>query len=185
MAKDLSKLLAQHLAQRDLVTFRRDDIDDAGIQGYVLALSPTLVVLQYVQDFHLDGLMVLRRADITDVNGSRTDRLQREMLAKEGLEQRVPFGKAFDLADWRAIIGQLSREYPLMILECEVLDDPDFVIGRVHALHADQVDFEYFSGAANWAPESAEIDLADVTCCQVDSNYINFYRRHFERLALS
>jgi hypothetical protein len=185
MAKDLTTLLAQHHIQRDLITLRRDDIDDAGIQGYVLALSPTLVVLQYVCDFHLDGLMVLRRGDITDVNGSRTDRLQREMLAREGVEQRVPFDKAFDLADWHAVIGQLSREFPLMILECEDLDDPDFVIGRVHALRADQVDFEHFSGAANWQPELAEIDLDDITCCQVDSNYINFYRRHFERLALS
>lgn len=185
MAKDLPTLLARHHAQRDLVTLRRDDLDDAAIQGYVLALSPALVVLQYVYDFHLDGLMVLRRADITDVNGSRTDRLQREMLAREGLEQRVPFDKAFDLVDWHAAVGQLSREYPLMILECEDLDDPDLVIGRVHALHAAQVDFEHFSGAANWDPELAEIALDDLTCCRVDSNYINFYRRHFERLALS
>jgi hypothetical protein len=185
MTKDLPKLLAQHLDGRDLVSIRRDDIDDAAIQGYVLGLSQDLVALQYVYDFHLDGLLLLRTADITDVNCSRTDRLQREMLSREGLEQKVPFEKHLDLANWRAVIGQLAREFPLMIIECEALDDPDFVIGRVHALHENVVEFEYFSGAANWNRELADIELYDVTACRVDSNYINFYRRHFERLALS
>ncbi len=185
MAKDIPALLAQHQHERALVTVRRDDFDEAAIQGFVLSLAPTLVVLQYVSDFHLDGLMVLRIGDITDVNCSRTDRFQRELLEREGFVSQVPFGKSFELADWHAAIGQLARDFPLMILECEALDDPDFVLGRVHAASPQGVEFEHFSGAANWETALAEIDWTDITCCRVDSHYINFYRRHFERLALS
>jgi len=179
------KLLARHIGARDLVSIRRDDIDDAAIQGYVLGLSQELVALQYVYDFHLDGLLFLRTGDITDVNCSRTDRFQRELLSREGLERDIPFEKPFDLANWHALVGQLAREFPLMVVECEALDDPDFVIGRVHALHESAVEFEHFSGAASWSRELADIELRDITACRANSNYVNFYRRHFERLALS
>ena len=43
-------------------------------KGFVLASSAELVVLQYVYDFNLDGLMVLRVADITDIRWSATGR---------------------------------------------------------------------------------------------------------------
>jgi hypothetical protein len=185
MATNLIDSLAEHSLRRDLVSISRDEIDDKSIQGYVLALSAELVVVQFVYDFHLDGLKVLRIADITAVDCSTTDRFHKELLAREGLEQAVPFDKAFDANDWRSIIGQLARDFPLMILECESLNEKDFAIGRVNTLSETTVDFEYFSGVADWNADLTEFDLSDVTSCQVDTNYINVYRRHFERLALS
>ena len=102
MRKNLLALLDQHHHERDLISVRREDIDDAAIQGFVLARSRELLVLQYISDFHLEGLV-----------------------------------------------------------------------------------FEHFSGAANWASAPAEIAWDDVTCCQVDAHYINFYARHFARQSLS
>ena len=58
--------LAKHQKQRNLVSIRRGEIDGCSIQGFVLGLSENLVLLQYVYDFHLDGLMLLRTADIPD-----------------------------------------------------------------------------------------------------------------------
>lgn len=185
MPKDISRLLAEHQLQRDLISVRRDDIDDAAIQGYVLAASSELLALQYIYDFQLDGVMLLRTIDLTDVNCSKTDRFQKELLVREGLEQQIPFGQRFEVTGWHAAIAKLANEFPLMIVECEALDEPEFAIGRVHALHDDLVDFECFTGAANWSAAIEEIALQDVTCCRVDTHYINFYRRHFERLALS
>ena len=122
---------AQHQKQRDLVSVRRSEIDSNTIQGFILAASEQLVVLQYVYDFNLDGLMVLRVADISEVRISATDKFQQTLLVQEGLEQRVPFGSAFDLRDWRSVISQFSKKYGLMILECEAGAEKDFVIGRV------------------------------------------------------
>jgi len=179
------ELLARHQRQRDLVTVRRDDIDDNGIQGYVLAMSDQLVALQHVYDFRLEGLMILRLADLTDVECSATSRFQNDLLVREGLAQAVPFDKRFDLGSWPEAIGQLAREFSLLIIECEALHEPAFAIGRVHGVSGEAVELDYFNGVGQWEDERVEIEFADISSCQVDTNYLNVYRRHFERVALS
>jgi hypothetical protein len=175
--------LAKHQKSRHLVSIHRSEIDENAIHGFILSSSEDLVVLQYVYDFNLDGLMVLRVADITEVRHSTTDKFQKGLLEQEGLMQRVPFGADFDLRNWRSVIAQLSKEYPLMILECEALEEADFAIGRVLKSTQIGVQFQYFSGAANWAEKPEILKFKDITCCQVGTNYINVYQRHFDRQA--
>lgn len=186
MTTTLRETLSDHARLRDLVSISRDDIDANPIHGFVLAASSELVLLQQQYDFHLEGLRVLRLEDITDVRCTATNRFQKGLLIREGLEQAIAFDRSFDLADWRTIIGQLAREHGLMILECEgPQGDPAFAIGRVRTLSDTSLAFDEFSGVGDWKDVSIEIDLAEITSCQVDTNYINFYRRHFERLVLS
>ena len=80
-------------------------------------------------------------------------------------------------------LAQLSTMYPLMILECEDLDDPDFLIGRVEEANATAVEMQWFSGTGRWDDELATLAFDDITCCQVGTNYLNFYQRYFERTA--
>ena len=110
---------ATFVHDRTLVSVRRDAIDQNKIQGFVLAASESLFLLQYVYDFNLDGLMVLRTTDVTDLKSSKTEEFQRTRLEEEGLISKVPFGTKVDLSSWHAVIAELSRQFPLMILECE------------------------------------------------------------------
>ncbi|MDM0038953.1 hypothetical protein QTH89_21145 [Variovorax sp. J22G21] len=175
--------LAQHQKNRDLVSISRDEIDTNSIQGFVLASSDELVVLQYVYDFNLDGLMVLRVADISEVQASATDRFQKELLAHEGLEEKVPFASTFDLLNWRALISQLAKQNALVTLECETSDMKELVIGRVQKTAASWVEVQQFTGAANWVDTPIRLDYENISCCQVGTNYVNVYQRHFERTA--
>ena len=175
--------LATYQNQRSLISLRRDRIDDHSIQGFVIGASDELVLLQYVYDFRLDGLMVLAVSDITEVRCTATDRFQQTLLAAEGLVEQVPFGLSTNLQDWRSAIDDLASRYPLLILECERLEEPDFVIGRVSKLARDEVWLEWFSGAANWGEKPARFKYKDITSCQVDTNYVNAYQRYFDRNA--
>ena len=149
--------LVQHQKKRNLVSVRRSEIDDNSIQGFILAASEQLVVVQYVYDFNLDGLMVLRVADITEVRCSATDKFQKSLLAREKLIERVPFAEAFDLRNWRSVISQFSKDYGLMILESETTDGNAFVIGRVLKTTTTEAQFQHFSGAANWVESPAKL----------------------------
>ncbi|NHZ40521.1 hypothetical protein [Massilia aquatica] len=175
--------LAQHQQECRLIALSRSGIDHHSIEGFVLGLSDELLLLQYVSDFHLDGLMVLRIADITDVRCSATCTFQRELLEHEGLLQQVPFDIGLDLRNWNTVLAQLSTMYPLMILECENLDDPDFLIGRIDEFTPMAVAMQWFSGTARWDDELAILAFDDITCCQAGTNYIAFYQRYFERTA--
>lgn len=175
--------LVQHQKKRNLVSVRRSEIDDNAIQGFILASSEQLVVLQYVYDFNLDGLMVLRVADITEVRCSVTDKFQKNLLAQEGLVERVPFTETFDLRNWRSVIPQFSKEYGLMILECEAALKKAFFIGRVLKTTTTEAEFQHFSGVAKWAESPVKLKFKDITSCQVGTNYVNVYQRNFARRA--
>lgn len=173
--------LTIHQNQRSLISLRRDRIDDNTIQGFVIGASDDLVLLQYVYDFRLDGLMVLAVADITEVRCTATDRFQQTLLEADGLLAQVPFGLPIDLQDWSSAIADLANRYPLLILECERLEEPDFAIGRVLKVAHDEVRLECFSGAANWDEGLVSLKYEDITSCQAGTNYTNVYQRHFER----
>jgi len=166
-----------------LVSILRAEIDPNSIQGFILASSEQLVVLQYVYDFNLDGLMVLSTAEITKIRSTATDTFQRKLLAKEGLLKTVPFETAFDIRSWRSIIKQFAKTYPLIILECERGDAPDFVIGRVEKTTASAAHVRYFTGTGRWLEKLARVDYGDITSCQVGTKYQKFYENYFDRVA--
>lgn len=167
--------------QRTLVSIHRKEIDANKIQGFVLASSEEFLVIQYVYDFHLDGLMVLSQSTISEVRTTKTDKFQTTLLKREGLLERVPFEMTFDLQDWRSIIKQLARVYPLIILESERGSDPDFLIGRLVKTTSAAAYVKYFTGIGRWLEEPVRIKYSDITSCQVGSNYLNVYQRHFEK----
>ena len=181
----MKKQFAHHLKSRNLVSIRRERIDDNQIQAFILAASRKLVALQYVADFQLDGLMVLRVADISEMRRTRTDEFQQGLLAEEGVLKKVPFGKQFDLDNWGSVLRQFAAKYPLMILECEAQEEKLFAIGRVAEAGVRDVSFECFSGTGKWSEEPASYRYSDLASCQVDNAYINAYRRHFERVGQS
>jgi hypothetical protein len=125
--------------------------------------------------------MVLRVADITEVRCTATDKFQKDLLSQEGLAQKVPFAFTLDLSGWGAVISQLAKEHALMILECEDRKRKKFVIGRVLKTTPREVHIHHFSGTANWAQQPTRLKFSDITSCQVDTNYLNVYQRHFER----
>ncbi len=170
--------LTHQLQERNLVSIYRDEIDNQSIEGYILGLSPELVVLQYVHDFRLDGLRVLRVQDITEVDQSDSCEFQQALMRKEGLEALVPFDVAFSTHNWQQVIGQFSQDHPILIFECEAAEENNFVIGRLLAMDSTTVTVLQFSGAGVWDDDPTTLAFSDITSCQVGSNYLNVYARH-------
>lgn len=166
---------------RKLVSIRRDQIDGNSIQGFILGFSDELLLIQYVYDFRLDGLMVLRTADITAIKCGATDEFQKDLLITEQLFREVDFDSSFDLRDWRSILTQFSGRYRLIILEDEQPGDGLFLIGEIQKIAKNNAWLRHFSGAGNWDREPTKLPFSRITSCQVGTNYLNVYQRHFER----
>jgi hypothetical protein len=171
------------LKKRSLVSVRRRDVDDYGIQGFVVGLSDVLIALEYVNDFQIDGLLVLRRTDITEVRRTGTDEFQESILKREGVRPGQQEPTSLQLEAWRPLIEQLSARYPIMILERELGPPPEFSIGRLKKVTAAQVEFQTFSGTAKWSPKPERIKYSQLTSLQVNTRYLGAYQRHFERSA--
>lgn len=166
--------------ERALVSIRRDGIDDQSIQGFVVAFSGTLLLLQYIYDFHLDGRLLLRAADITAIKATATDEFQKELLVEEGDFDKIDFSCNPPISSYDVFLRSLPQN-EIVILEDEAADDPVFIIGTLISVDERQVSVRYFTGAANWKKEASIIEIDRITSCQTDTNYINFYARHFSR----
>lgn len=178
----MSQTLSTLLKSRRLVSIRRRDIDGYGIQGFLVGLSDNLLAVEYVYDFQIDGLMVLRRSDITEVRRTATDEFQERLLKKEGIRPGSQTPVSLELDDWSTLIRQLSEHCPLMILERELGPSPEFAIGRPVRATAAQVEFQSFTGTGKWWPKTERLKYSQLTSLQVNTRYLGFYQRYFERL---
>jgi hypothetical protein len=175
--------LEHYQKRRELVSLHRSAIDNLSILGFVIGVSDQLVALQYVYDFSLDGLLVLRREDISDVSRNRGTEFQQSLLATEGMVRKIPFGLQLSLETWDAALSQLALLSPLLILQAEAKTTPSFVIGRLVKATAKQAEVLGFSVDGRWYTAPTCIRYSDLTWVQADTNYIRFYQRHFDRAA--
>ncbi len=177
MLKNLKHLMES----KSLVSVRRDKIDSNKIQGFVLGFSKELVLLQYVYDFHIDGLLIIRSKDITEISSSKTDIFQTQLLKDEDLYKSIPFDHNYKLNNWKSIIPTLGNEFKYIIVEDEDPSYPLFFLGTFKRITSDSIIIHGFSGVANWDDEESEIYFEDISSLQVNTNYINFYKRYYEK----
>ena len=162
----------------NLISVRRDQIDPRSIQGFVVDFSAELVLLRYVHDFRFDGLLIIRRRDITSAKVDATNRLQREMMELDGQINETVFTVDLPIESYSALLASLP-EYEIVILEDE--HEGEFLIGTMHDVSEDVISINYFNGAGDWDDAPTEIATANITSCQLGTSYINAYTRHFER----
>ena len=100
----------------------------------------------------------------------------------EGVFDKIDFDYRFDVKDWGSVIVQLSSLYDLIIFEEESVEDSIFLIGKVQKILKADVSILYFDGVGAWYEKPTKLHFSKMTCCQVGTNYLNVYQRHFERL---
>ena len=171
--------LDDFISKRSLVSIRRKRIDALSIQAVPIRYSPTLLLVQYIYDFHLDGQLILRRSDISSMLCCATDEFQRGLLAGHGLIDQIDFHFHADLTSFADLLNS-QPAHSIVILEREHLDDSDFWIGRFVDSTEDMIRLHEFTGAANWEDKLTHICETDVTCCQLNTNYVRFYAQYFQ-----
>ncbi|HSY19633.1 MAG TPA: hypothetical protein VK815_14925 [Candidatus Acidoferrales bacterium] len=176
-----SKSLREHIKNRDLISIRRDKIDSHSIQAFVLACSKTLILLQYVHDFRLDGFMLLRREDITGLKTGNTNHFQRQLLLTEGVLDQVDFAFRAPIQSFDSFLASLPPD-EIVIVEDEVTDPKEFLIGTVSHIADGTVSIHHFTGVGRLVEPPAEIATTQITSCQIRTSYSRFYQRHFERI---
>ena len=176
--------LKDHIAKRDLIAISREDLNSIKMQGFPLAYSADLLLLRHVHDFYLDGLSLVRRCDITDSYHRKTDQFQRKLLETENLLKRDVFKSNYSVENYGAFLGNLPED-EIVILEIESPKSRAFYIGRVVSINTETITIQEFTGAGNWKRQETVVLTSDITFCQIQTNYINFYSRHFERSSQS
>ncbi len=170
--------------EHELVSIRRKKVDRNKIQGFVLDESKELLLIAYVYDLNADGLMVLRKKDISGIETSKTDKFQTQLLKDEGIYSKIDFDVQYNLKSWKKFFKMAKHSHSYLILEQELLKEPDFAIGNIQSIQGSFLTFRYFTGIARWLDEVEKIEYSNITSCQIGNNYLNVYERYFQRKTL-
>lgn len=176
MIEDLAKLINH----RRLISIRRESIDNARIQGLLLGFSKELVLINYVADFRLDGFMVLRLKDISEIGSDKTDELQTEILKANNIYSQVDFEKDYVFSGWHSVFTTIAVEYQLITIEDEG-EYPILMMGKIDNVGSESIKIHEFTGAARWQDEISEMYYDDLSSFQAGNHYTNVYQQYFDR----
>ena len=100
-----------------LVNIKRADIDPNDIQGFVLDESNELILVAYIYDFRFDGFTILHQSDITEINSSKTDIFQTDLLKDEGVTKLINFSAKYNLKSWQGFIVSALEKHDYFIFD--------------------------------------------------------------------
>ena len=165
--------LARAIERRSFVRIHRSDVVDFTIDGYVLAATDELVLLQPVRDrLDLDGYDVIRVADITKVArvAAAKAALYVDALALKGQAPRVP--AEISIESMSALLRTASSAYPLIVTHREKAGS-GCEIGRNVQITDGRYALDEISVSGSFDRESRSFDIADITLVQFDGGYEN------------
>jgi hypothetical protein len=154
-----------------LVQLQRDALDLAPWDGFLIAESDQLLLLQFVSDrYDLDGYKVFRRCDVTrlDEDFPRREMIERALRVKDLSPAPARVGAERDM---RLMMAEVEREYGLLTLHREV-DDPDVCeIGKVRLASEERYVLYWLDTNGCWEPDDRAFLYAAVTRLDFDGEY--------------
>ena len=167
--------------RRQLVSIFRKPIDPGfGMQGFIVSFSKRYLLFHYVHKFFVDGLLLVNRSHIRDIVCDHAHLFQRQLLESEGAIDGINFEASYPVSSLPDFLNSLPPD-EIVILEEEAIDEPTWNIGRfVDITPGGNVRIHGFSANGVWDDDLLAIDVARVSCCQIQTNYIGLYTRYFK-----
>ena len=166
---------------RTQISISREGIDNFRIRGFLLGYSKTIILIHYVSDIRLDGLMILPLKDITDIQQDKTDVFQTQMLKDEGIFKEIDFQTKYEFSNWKSLLKSIDAQDLVVSVEDETSDYPLHFFGYLKKIKKHSISLKSFTGAGNWHKGKTVMYYDDISAIQIGSNYIDTYARYFQR----
>jgi len=174
----MTSTLEQLAAKQALVTISRDIEDVENVHGFVLAVSPRLVLLHELSDFHLDGYCILSRLDISRARSGRFERYRSAILKAERVLCGIGLKDEIDLADWESALRSLKKLGRNVIVEGERPEVDEFLIGRIQRINKKSVTMQSFDALGVWETETHRLAYDEISSVSFDNEYVNTFSKY-------
>lgn len=160
------------------VQIKREGIAEVFINGYVLSVSPSFVLIHNAENFLLDGYSVIRTSDITNIRSNKYERFSERVYRAEVLANQI--GIDFDVAldDWQSVFRSLKKTGLNVIIEHETLENDDFYIGKLVRINKNSVSMLYFDASGKWDEAPVNISYEDITIVRFKERYIEIFSKY-------
>lgn len=172
-AKDVFRAASQAMTPPDLVRVSREGIDPPGefTRGFVVGASPELILLHLLSDrVDLDGYAAFRTADISSLDRD----FPRRPFYLRALELKGPKPRtveAIDLSDVRSLLRSIEKQFPLVVIERELVSPGECEIGRIKLTTETTYALKCIGLDATWLRDSQSYKYSDITRIGFDGEY--------------
>ena len=144
------------------------------LNGYLLAVSGTLLLMHCFHDFAPDGYTICRIRDIISLRHGPYEEWFHHVLHSERLLKGLRFVHSIDLTNMCSAIRSVANHYDQMIVECEGADgaDEDFYIGQLVEVRSRSIQFRDYDALGYWSKSPSSIRIGDITKIQFDTLYL-------------
>jgi hypothetical protein len=178
--RQYTDMLKSHVDKKDYVKIKRTVTDgEANISGFILQMSKDFLLIQKEEEFFLNGYGIIRRDHFDAIRCNKFDKAFKRILKTEGV-----FGSEYGiknklrLKDWKTIFEDLSKHDYHVIVECEDLEDPLFVIGPIKKVNNDSVSIQYYDPTGLLDKKPTKVKYKDITLVKFDDRYINVFKKY-------
>lgn len=155
--------------------------DEMSLSGFILQQSDGFLLIQVEEEFLLNGYAIIRTEDIDEIICEDGENMLQKILEAEGIVQKS-YGIAQELKmkSWKTIFRHLQELDFHVIVECEDLDEPVFIIGPIEKIGKEKLHIRYYSPSAILEKEATKIDLDEITLIKFGDRYSTVYRKYLQ-----
>lgn len=154
---------------------KREEIDDNQYHSIPVQISKELLLFRYIYDFEFDGYKIIRLEDITYVRHDEQEIFSEMIFRKEHIVQTKNIPK-INLDNMKSIFQNLIHKD--VIIECEILEQNTFLIGKIESVTDKTVDILNFDGVGCLDDIPTTVNYSDITCITIDSRYQNVITKY-------
>ncbi|HEX4480293.1 MAG TPA: hypothetical protein VH082_05755 [Rudaea sp.] len=165
--------LREAMESRTPVRVAREQLSDAWVHGFVIAMSAEFCVVAEVSEaMRFDGFVVIAAGDVTTVEHDPGRAFVEKALELNG--EKLPALPHLVLDEWANIAKSAATENPLISLN--MLDEGDgevSYIGRLTGTVHDALVLQEVDPNAKWYPDTGEYEFAGIGSISFGTRYMH------------
>lgn len=172
--EEYDKLLKSYIENQEFIKVEREfEGEDSHVSGFMLNFSQSFIFMQKEEDFRLDGYAIVPKDRFDSIRNNKFDKAHKKILKKEGITKRdYGIKNEIDLSNWKAVFKTLKKYNYHVIVECEDLDEPTFLIGPIKRINKKSVVIHYYDATGLLDQKPSKVNYEDITIVRFDERYL-------------
>ena len=180
--KKYDKYLRKCQKNRDLVKINRTVTEgEADIYGVIFEFSDELMQLAEVKNFKFDGEVIIRMDHYDSIRSNAFDETCKQILiAEKQLSKAKPKWTKLNLSSWNSVCKELKKMDFHVIVECEDLKKPTFIIGPIEKINTKSVEIRNYDATGKLDKKRTKIKFKNITLLKFADEYSTTFRKYLK-----
>lgn len=175
---EISEVINECIANKSVVHIIRRNAGTHPIDCIPLALGDKFLLVQYLNDFQLDGYKIIRLKDISFVRVGEFERFYEHILKSEDIYDEIIVPLIPDLGNIKNIIKEFKYTGKTLIIKCENKEEGKSYIGRINYFNTKSFSFLCLNSIGEWNGESSQMAYNEISSIRFDDRYTKIISKY-------